>query len=91
MAGLLVQPACSSRTDVQPAKPAAPQAACVLEKPQDQMLLPGFPSAHPSAVPGMLQRPSHDLKLRFGDCGLSIIMMEEGSTLAESTQEVPTG
>lgn len=82
MAGLLVQPARSSRTDVQPTKPAAPQAACVLEKPRDQMLLPGFLSA----VPGTLRRPSHDLKLRFGDCGPSIIMMEEGGALAGSTR-----
>lgn len=34
VAGLLIQPACTPQTDVWPAKPAAPQAVCVLEKPR---------------------------------------------------------
>lgn len=63
--GLLIQPACTSQTDVRPAKPAMPQALCVLEKPGDQMLLPGVPPACRSSILGMLQWPSHDLRLDF--------------------------
>lgn len=65
VAGLLVQPACTSQTDVGPFEPAAPQAVCVLEKPGDQMLLPGVPPACCAATPAMLQWPSLDLKLGF--------------------------
>lgn len=53
--GLLIQSACTSQTDVQSAKPAAPQALCVLEKPGDQMLLPGVPRACCTSILGMLQ------------------------------------
>lgn len=52
--GLLIQPACTSQTDVRPAMPAAPQAVCVLEKPGDQMLLPGVPPACRSAMLSVL-------------------------------------
>lgn len=52
VAGVLIQSACTSRTDVRPAKPGAPQAVCVLEKPGDQMLLPGVPPACRCAISG---------------------------------------
>ena len=54
-----------AQTDVWPAKPGAPRALCVLEKPRDQMSLPGVrqPPGQPLlATPGMLPHArSHDL------------------------------
>lgn len=67
--GLLIQPPCTSQTDVRPAKPAVPQAVRALEKPGDQMLLSGVPPACRYAVLGMLQWPSRDL--RVGLCAVN--------------------
>lgn len=53
-------PACASQTDVWPAKPAVPQALCALEKPRDQMLLPGVLAACRFTVLRMLQVVSRD-------------------------------